>query len=110
MLPRGTLASAPHARTAHGRSAVRARSLSEIPTTFCRVGVGLRQKSADRYTPGPAIVHAIALSGLPAIRRICRARRVHMHVCRAGWARRFAPVRRRTNIILNTRLSVCDRT
>ena len=84
MLPRGTLASAPHARTAHGRSAVRARSLSEIPTTFCRVGVGLRQKSADRYTPGPAIVHAIALSGLPAIRRICRARRVHMHVCVRG--------------------------
>jgi hypothetical protein len=52
MLPRGTLASAPHAR------------------------------SADRYTPGPAIVHAIVLCCLPAIRRFCRARRVHnVHVC-----------------------------
>lgn len=76
MLPRGTLASAPHARTAHGRSAVRPRSLSDYVLP-CGLD-GLRQKSADRYTPGPAIVHAIVLCCLPAIRRFCRARRVHV--------------------------------
>jgi len=73
MLPRGTLASAPHARTAHGRSAVWPRSLSDYVLP-CGLD-GLRQKSADRYTPGPAIVHAIVLCCLPAIRRFCRARR-----------------------------------
>lgn len=84
MLPRGTLASAPHARTAHGRSAVRPRSLSDYVLP-CGLD-GLRQKSADRYTPGPAIVHAIVLCCLPSIRRFCRARRVH--VCDRGVASR----------------------
>ena len=107
MLPRGTLASAPHARTAHGRSAVRPRSLSDY-VLLHQVTPKIRRQVTDRYTPGPAYPRSSMRSSYAACRRsadfvardvvatcthhdsCARVRRVNMAMrcgCRAGLGR-----------------------
>lgn len=107
MLPRGTLASAPHARTAHGRSAVRPRSLSDYVLPH-QVTPKIRRQVTDRYTPGPAYPRSSMRSSYAACRRsadfvardvvatcthhdsCARVRRVNMAMrcgCRAGLGR-----------------------
>lgn len=63
MLPRGTLASAPHARTAHDRSAVRARSLSDYVLPCGRSGY-----AKNPQTGTPPVPRSSMRSSYPACR------------------------------------------